>query len=73
MSDEIKFLLIRASGEIRSLRRQNEIMGAQLAVVEVFRAALLGPPPPQGMSEAEDICFTIDRLVNGTDPGSGSV
>jgi hypothetical protein len=68
MSNEIKFLLTRASGEIRSLRRQNEIMGAQLAVVEVFRAALLGPPGPQGMSE--DICFAIDRLVNDTDPSA---
>lgn len=70
MTDEVRSLLIRASGEIRSLRRQNEIMGAQLEVVEVFRAALLGPSPPQGM--AEDICFRIDRLVSD-DPVSPAV
>jgi hypothetical protein len=43
-------LLGAALEEIRSLRRVCERQQAQLEVVEVFKAALLGPPRPQPMS-----------------------
>lgn len=61
MDEETKTLLTQAVNEIRGLRRQNEIYGAQLEVVEVFRAALLGPRPPQSsQSYGVDITHLIE-------------
>lgn len=62
MDDVTRVLLQQSVAEIRSLRRANEIMGAQLSVVEVFRAALLGPPQPQGM--VQDLCHQIQQELD---------
>lgn len=59
----MKALLLEAAMEIERLRRQNEIMGAQLEVVEIFRAALLGPRTPQGM--AVDVAWKLRQAVDG--------
>lgn len=57
MDDVTRHLLTQAAQEIRRLRQQNEVLGVQVAVVEVFRAALLGPP---AMGMVSDLCHAID-------------
>lgn len=59
MSDEQ--LLAMARDEIRTLRGQNEIMGAQLDVLETLRAIALGPRPSRPM--AQDVCHEIDKRL----------
>jgi len=41
-------LLEHAAAEVQDLRKQRDKLAAQMEVVTVFRAALLGPPQPQG-------------------------
>ena len=53
-------LLHRAAAELRWLRQENQLLGAQVGVIEVFRAALLGRPS-QGMSP--DLAWEIDRFL----------
>ena len=64
-SDDRDILLRRAVCEIRETRRVNNILSAQMFVVETFRAALLGPPRGEGASP--DLCWEIDRLLDGKD------
>jgi hypothetical protein len=45
----IENTIANAIAEIHMLRRDNEILRAQVDVVNTFKAALLGPPPAQGM------------------------
>jgi hypothetical protein len=52
-------LLRQAQHEIRQLRQRNEILTAQMFVVEAFHAALLGPPRGQGVSP--DLTWEIER------------
>lgn len=52
-------LLRDAASEIRRLRRDNEILGAQVRVVEIFGAALAAHPPSQG--SCVDIAWSLDR------------
>ena len=52
-------MLRQAMHEIRELRRRNEILSAQVMVVEAFHAALLGPP--RGMGASPDLCWEIER------------
>ena len=61
MSDE-KILLRQAVHELRDLRRRNEILAAQMFVVEAFHAALLGPPRSGGMSP--DLAWQIEASRN---------
>jgi hypothetical protein len=58
MDDVTRHLLTEANSEIRNLRQQNQVLGGQVAVIEVFRMALLGPPGPMGM--VQDLCHSID-------------
>ena len=44
--------------EIRQLRRTNEILGAQVHVIEVFSAALLGRP---SQGAGLDIAWQLER------------
>lgn len=57
--NEDKRLMLDAAREIRELRRMNDLMAAQVSVVEVFRAALLGPPRSQGQSV--DVAWVLER------------
>jgi hypothetical protein len=56
-----KQLLAMARDEIRGLRRSNEIMGAQLDVLETIRLLVAGPRPPQMMTQ--DVCHEIDKRL----------
>lgn len=59
--NDLDHMIRNAAAEIRRLRRDNEILSAQVSVVETFRAALLGPPRNVGMSP--DIAWEMDRYL----------
>ena len=61
MKDTLKLAL----EEIRTLRKSNEVLYAQVRVMETFRAALLGPERPQGMSV--DVAWQLEKLVREMD------
>lgn len=48
--------------EITRLRRANEVLAAQVRVIEVFERALFGAPRSQGMSE--DPAWRLEQLVH---------
>jgi hypothetical protein len=58
MDDVTRYLLKEAAQEIRSLRQRNEVLGSQVAVIEVFRMALMKPVDHSPM--CRDICHDID-------------
>ena len=57
----MKDVLKSAIQEIHTLRRSNEILYAQVRVMETFRAALLGVERPQGASP--DVAWQLEKLV----------
>jgi len=57
--EDRNILLRQAMNEIRELRRRNNILSAQMFVVEAFHAALLGPPRGEGISP--DLAWEIER------------
>ena len=66
-------LLNHAKHEIISLRRQNEILAAQMGVVEVFAAAL-GLKRERGVEAIDVVCELqkkIDELTQPTDREEG--
>ncbi len=60
---EIVRVLHELGYEVRNLRRSNEILAAQVGVIEVFRAALIGKPSGL-LSSGEDIAWRGDRLAD---------
>lgn len=61
----MKHLLENAAQEIESLRRRNELLEAQMGVVEVFRVALMGPPRPIGASP--DVVWALRKAAKELD------
>lgn len=61
MSTQLLHTLREAAGTIRALRRQNEILSAQVAVVEVFAAATGLRKERGGMSP--DVACELDKLA----------
>ena len=57
----MKHLLQDAATEIESLRRRNELLEAQVSVVEVFRVALMGPFRPMGASV--DVVWQLRKKI----------
>lgn len=58
----MKNLLMEAKNEIISLRRRNEILEAQMGIVEVFATALGLKSHPVGM--AEDVAWKLQRKID---------
>lgn len=54
-------LLNKARHEILQLRRRNEVLNAQMAVVDIFAAALGLRPHSQGMEI--DVAWEIERKI----------
>ena len=61
----MKELLVNAMHEIIELRRQNELLNAQIRVVNIFEAALFGQRPSQGMSL--DVVWALQKQINELD------
>lgn len=53
-----ELLMREAAQEVRNLRRTNELLTAQVRVIAVFEAALIGRPSQGGM--APDIAWALD-------------
>jgi hypothetical protein len=62
VSQRTAALLKLAAGEINNLRRRNEILAAQVFVVEAFHAAMLGAP--RGGVMSEDIAWKCLSLAD---------
>jgi hypothetical protein len=58
----MKQLLIDARHEILDLRRRNELLSAQMAVVEIFAAALGLKRNEGGMSP--DVAWSLEKKIN---------
>ena len=63
----MKHLLQDAANEIESLRRRNELLEAQIGVVEVFRAALMGQPRERGASP--DVVWALRKKITELESG----
>ncbi len=48
-------ILIEASQEIQNLRRQNQMMAAELRIIRIFEMALTARMPTQILSMSDDI------------------
>lgn len=67
MDNDIKDLLLRATEEIESLRRRNEILGAKVEVMEFFGVVLNTSPAYRSVGMGEDIVWKIQqRLLKET-------
>lgn len=55
------YLLMDARETIVRLRRENELMAAQLQIVTIFERALLGPPRSQGMGP--DVAWALQKEI----------
>jgi len=58
----MKQLLAEARHEILDLRRRNEILSAQMAIVEVF-AAVVGLKQ-QGQAMAVDVAWSLQKKID---------
>lgn len=67
MKKEYKRVLEMAREEIVSLRKRNELLEAQIAVVELFRA-LITPSTPRGMGE--DVTWSITKVLRELEAGA---
>lgn len=65
--DELKHLLLDARHEITDLRRQNEILGAKVEVMELFACVLHTRPAGRGGGAAPDVAWAIDRAIEKLD------
>lgn len=63
----MKHLLNEAANEIESLRRRNELLEAQMDVVEIFRVALMGPRRAGGASP--DVVWSLRRKIAELETG----
>ena len=61
MDEHAKYLLTQAANEIKYLRRENEVLGAQVFVVNAFAQALAARPP--GNVSSADIVWAIDAAL----------
>lgn len=58
----MKHLLQAAKNEIQGLRRENELLRAKVAVVDVF-GAVVGLKNDGGLVARPDLCWELDRVV----------
>lgn len=63
MSTQIIHTMREAAHEIRRLRRTNEILSAQVAIVEVFAAAT-GLRKDHGGAMCQDVAHMLDKLAD---------
>lgn len=61
--DEDKRTMQLAAEEIRQLRRENEILGAKVEVMELFGLTLRTQPNYGGRGMSEDVVWKIERTL----------
>jgi hypothetical protein len=63
MIKEHNVLLLKAAEEIKTIRRQNELMAARLDVFDKMILLLHTPPNYPGHGMGEDIAWQIDEYL----------
>lgn len=66
----LKNLLLRAEGEIRDLRRQNEVLAAKVNTMELLGALLFASPERPGGLLGEDVAWQLHRAAEEFDKAS---
>lgn len=61
---ENKDLLQRASGEIKSLRSQNQLMAARLEMFDSVMLLFTSAPAYKGVGMSPDIVWEIDKAIS---------
>jgi hypothetical protein len=65
LDNAVKNVLAQAREEIRTLRKENEIMRARWEGVDIAMQLLYATPPTKGgVAMGEDIAWKIDQLLN---------
>lgn len=65
LDSEVTHVLAQAREEIRTLRKENEIMRARWEGVDIAMQLLYATPPNKaGIGMGEDIAWRIDQLLN---------
>lgn len=59
----MKTLLEDAKREIESLRRQNEILRAQVDVMDLFGSLLFTKPPARDQLMAPDVAYALGKAI----------
>jgi len=62
MKEEIE-LLKQASGEIKQLRKENELMGARLDMFDKMMTLFHTEPNRRGKGMSPDLVFEIDKFI----------
>jgi len=60
--------LRRAHDEIMTLRRRNEVLSAQVHVLNIFEIALRPQSNFEGLVATEDVAGLLQRQINKLDP-----
>lgn len=65
MTPDVRNTLAQAREEIRTLRRENDIMRARWEGVDIAMQLLYATPPQsKGVTMGEDIAWKIDQILN---------
>ena len=64
---QLRALLTEARDEIRMLRRSNEIMGAQLEIVQIFDRAISATVTYPTQGYGEDVAHKLDKAAADID------
>ena len=64
MMDEMKELLTNAMHEIRNLRRQNELLGAKVEVMDFFATVLHTTPAHHNQGESLDVAWLLQKKLD---------
>ena len=61
--DDVRELLTKAREEIRTLRRENQLLLARVETMDLMATILFTKPYRPSISESEDVLWGIDRVV----------
>lgn len=67
MDQQLRHILIDAKEEIRTLRRSNEILSAQMDMVNLFAQVLNTKPAERVQCMSTDVCFEIEKALRDSE------
>lgn len=63
----MKSLLLETMHEIRTLRRQNEILSAKVEMIDLFATVLYTKPHEPIVGMSEDVAWKLQRAIDQVD------
>lgn len=63
MDNNTKHILLRSVSEIKSLRKDNQLMAARLDMFDKMMLLFHTPPNYQSQGMTEDVCYQIEKLI----------